>query len=431
MANWDSAQAEFLTAAAKVYAALTIAYPSGTYSSTISPTINVDGIEYQCRCDCTGVIQCIIRVMGYDPNWGVSSVPGHIGDGWYLTDATGPFVKDKDGNVSEDWVVLDFDESDVKPGDIRAASRKSHCDIFVDYQGSNAYGLNAGSTNAIQKSCNAGIQYLEGGNPDDLATTETLQDNEAAKVLRYVKGANQTPSQSGTSSVGTGSQSLESLDIYLKFIQRITFYYKILNISGDYEKCIPGYILKNARRVQTAPDQTSSVSDSYGDSWLDFVAGYIKSWIAGATKGIDAELEKGLVMMFTTDNSDPLLFGKTVIQNEDGTNDYEGSKGLVPIIHTQWPVHFRCVLTDSETHTKEYGRSSAYLTNDTSDPHGGSGEASLAALIKAARNSQFLTDAADKSPECEDAHGYLFLHDEAENYIRDDYEAWVQGIKEE
>lgn len=51
MASWDSAQTEFLTAAAKVYAALQIAYPSGTYSTETSVTINVDGVEQQCRCD--------------------------------------------------------------------------------------------------------------------------------------------------------------------------------------------------------------------------------------------------------------------------------------------------------------------------------------------------------------------------------------------
>lgn len=431
MANWDNAQTAFLTAAAKVYAALKIAYPSGIYSSTTSPTINVDGVEYQCRCDCAGVIQCIIRVMGYDPNWGVSPVSGHTGDGWYLTDASGPFIKDKTGNVSSDWEVLDFNASDVKPGDIRAASNHSHCDIFVDYRNGNAFGLNAGSTEAIQNSCNAGTQYLNDGNPDDLAVTRTIQDNETAKVLRYVKGANQTPSQIGTTDVSTGGQSLESLDIYLKFIQRIEFYYQILDSAGDYTKYRPGYIPKNARMVRVTPDRGSPVSDSYGDSWLDFVAGYTRRWIAGATEGIDAELEEGLVMMYTLDDSDPLLFGKTVVRNEDGTNDYEGSKGLVPIIHTQWPVHFRSVLTDVATHTKEYGRSSAYFTNDTSNPQGGSGETSLTDLIKAARNCQFVTDASGNIPECEDAHGYLFLHDEDEAYQRDNYEPWVQGIKEE
>lgn len=431
MASWDSAQTEFLTAAAKVYAALQIAYPSGTYSTETSVTINVDGVEQQCRCDCTGLIQCIIRVMGYDPNWGVSSVPGHNGDGWYLTDASGSFVKDKVGNISSDWEVLDFNASDAKPGDIRASGEHSHCDIFVDYHDNVAYGLNAGSTSAIQKSCNAGTQYLEDSNPDDLAATTTIQDDEAAKVLRYVKGANQNPSQAGTTNVSSGGQSLESLDIYLKFIQRIDFYYQILDGSGDYTKYKPGYVPENARMVSDAPDHGSPVSDSYGDSWLDFVAGYTKCWVAGATEGIDAELEEGLVVMYTLDNSDPLLFGKTIFRNDDGTNDYERSKDFVPIIRTQWPVHYRSVLTDAETHTKDYGRSSAYLTNDTSNPHSGSTEVPLNCLVKAARNCQFLTDASGNIPECEDAHGYLFLHDEEEAYQKGGYEPWVRGVKEE
>lgn len=92
MAAWDAAESAFLTAAAKVYAALGVAHPSGNYGQ-FTVDINVDGETYSCRCDCTGVIQCIIRVMGYDPNWSVSSVPGHTGDGWYLTDATSSFVR--------------------------------------------------------------------------------------------------------------------------------------------------------------------------------------------------------------------------------------------------------------------------------------------------------------------------------------------------
>lgn len=431
MANWDSAQTAFLTAAAKTYAALKVAHPSGNYGSGIWVTLNIDGTDYQCRCDCTGVIQCIIRVMGYDPNWGVSSVAGHTGDGWYITDATGPFVKDKDGNISPDWEVVPFDASDARPGDIRAASGHSHCDIFVDYKNGNAYGLNAGSGpntggQAIPKSCAAGEQYLQDGNPDDLAATWTIQDDEAAKVLRYVNGSQQTPSSTGTSAV-SGGQSLQSLDIDLKFIQRTEFWYALKDNTGEFKKVIPGYFNKSARIV---PDGTSIVTDSYGDSWLEFLANYTKHWLVDSEYEIDKELEKGIIMMYTLDNSDPLQYGRTIYLHDDGTNDYERSVGIVPIIRTQFPVHFRCVLTDADTHTKDFGRSSAYFTNDTS----GSlsiGEVSIADVIRATKNAMFLTDASGKSPECEDAHGYLFLHDEDSTYDKESYEIWVRGMKEE
>ena len=427
MANWDSAQTEFLTAAAKVYAALKVANPNGYYGSSNWYTLNIDGVDYQCRCDCTGVIQCIIRVMGYDPNWGVSSVAGHSGDGWYLTDATGPFVKDSEGNISDDWAVLDFNSSDARPGDIRAASSHSHCDIFVDYLNGNAYGLNAGSGpntggQAIPKSCAAGEKYLQDGNPDDLAATWTIQDDEAAKVLRYTKGSGQTSSNT-TSTSGT-IQGLKSLDIDLRFISRVEFFYEMGDGSGQDRRISPGYFQSSA--IYPNYD-TTAATDSYGDSWVTFCANFTYRWTSSESdEDWRKEIDDGFVLMYTTDNSDPLLFGKTVFLNDDGTNDYESSKNYGLVLKTQLPVHFRCVLTDLPTHSKEYGRSSAFITNASLQ-----NDNSIMAMVQAARHSLFLKDAANKTPECEDAHGYLFLHDEDTFYERSEYINWVKGVEEE
>jgi len=427
MAAWDAAESAFLTAAAKVYAALGVAHPSGNYGSDILVTLDIDGSSYQCRCDCTGVIQCIIRVMGYDPNWGVSSVAGHTGDGWYLTDATGNFVKDLNGNISPDWAVLPFDTSDVHPGDIRASGSHSHCDIFVDYLEGNAYGLNAGSGpntggQAIPKSCAAGTKYLQDNDQADLAATWTIQDNEAAKVLRYVKGNGD--SITASEATENKSQSLKSLDIELRFVQRLEFQYQIRKQGGEFTNVIPGYF----RTAELVVDESGRVAtDQFSDSWLEFIPFYTYRYTNSEN---DAEWQKaikaGIVMMFTLDNSDPLLHGRTLFLNADGTNDYERSKDYVPTIRTQFPVHFRCVITDVATHSQDWGRSSAYFTNSAND----GSDAKATMLLLAARHARFMRDASGNIPEAEDARGFLFLHDEDETYDKSDYSTWIQGMEE-
>lgn len=425
MTVWDSAESTILTAAAKVYAALKISHPSGKYGTGIWVTLNIDGTDYQCRCDCTGVVQAIIRVMGYDPNWGASSISGHTGDGWYLTDATSSFVKNSSGDISPDWEVVDFNPSDVRPGDIRAHGEKSHCDIFVAYKDDVAYGLNAGSTEGIQASSNAGTQYLEDNNEDDLAATRTIQDDKAAKVLRFVKGKGSSSMGNVNNTQASGIQSLRSLDIELGFIEPVTFEYMIKDETSKFQKVIPGFFPNNAYYPDNRPNNANA-DGSYGDSWIEFVASYTLHWDTSSTDWASVA-SAGLVMLYTLDNSDPLTNGRTIFLNKDGSNDYAKSNKKVPIIRTRFPVHFRCVLVDSAAHSQEYGRSSAFLTNQSSEDS----NASVADLVKAARNSTFLADAAGKSPECDDAHGYLFLHDEDDSYTKGEYSTWVRGIEED
>lgn len=427
MAAWDAAESAFLTAAAKVYAALGVAHPSGNYGSDIWVNLTIDGSVYSCRCDCTGVIQCIIQVMGYDPNWGVSSIPGHIGDGWYLTDATGNFVKDPNGNISPDWAVLSFDAADVRPGDIRASGSHSHCDIFVDYLNGNAYGLNAGSGpntggQAIPKSCAAGTKYLNDSDPTDLVATWTIQDNDTAKVLRYIKGIGD--STTASEATEDRSQSLESLDIELRFVQRLEFQYQIRKPNGEFNNTIPGYF-RTAELI--VDDSGRAATDRFSDSWLEFIPFYIYRYTNSEndTEWQEA-IKAGVVLMFTLDNSDPLLYGRTLFLNDDGTNDYERSKDYVPTIRTQFPVHFRCVITDVATHSQDWGRSSAYFTNSAND----GSDAKVTMLLLAARHATFMRDASDNIPEAADARGFLFLHDEDESYDKIGYSTWVQGMEE-
>lgn len=412
---------DVLTAAAKVYAAMKIAYPIGEYGSGTFTTINVDGSNYRCRCDCTGVIQTIIQVMGYNPNWGQSSVPGHVGDAWYLADATGPFVMDLDGNISPDWVVLPFDANDVRPGDIRAASSHSHCDIFVDYKNNNAYGLNAGATSAILECYDSCTEYLNTNEQELLATTWTIQDNDTAKILRYVKGTGGNPEGSGNNYQSNGTRSLKSLDVELAFIERLTFIYFMRKPGDQYLRVSPGYF----SCTNCYPTGDTPSDGSLGDTWLEFIANYITRYTSSDTDWATA-VETGLIMLYTLDNSDPLLWGRTVFLHEDGTNDYEASKGYSPIIRTQFPVHFRCVLVDAETHSVEYGRSSAYFTDTSSLDR----DMQITQITQAARNFRFDTDATGSIPEAEDAHGYLMLHDEDTPYDRYEYTNWVYGLED-
>ena len=91
-------------------------------------------------------------------------------------------------------------------------------------------------------------------------------------------------------------------------------------------------------------------------------------------------------------------------------------------MRVRFPVYFRCVLTDPETRTKEYGRSSAYITNDTSGK-----QVNVNNILA---NSQFLVDASGVSPECEDAHGYLFINDIENFYDKSVYSPWIDGVEE-
>ena len=411
MADLDNAETTILLAIAKTYAALKIARPSGEYDTNAWVTLNIDGSDYKCRCDCTGVLQAMMRYMGYN------------GDDWNLANATSSFVKDSDGNISDDWVVLDLDHDDARPGDIRAHSGHGHADMFIAYKDDTAVGMNAGWTTGIQKSCEGGTKYLESNNIADLIATSTISDADTADVLRYVKGSGSEPNQQN-STVSNSSQSLEGLDIQLRFYERISFKYAIRNESGKFETVIPGFF----RDEDYYPSILGTPSDgSYGDAWTEFQVTYVVRYLVNSTDEWTTNVKSGLVMMYTLDGSDPLLYGRTLVLKEDGTNDYEASKDFGVIIRTQFPVYFRCVMTDVATHSQDFGRSSALFTNQSAEDS----NCKTTNLVRASKNLSFSVDASGNIPEAEDAHGYLFLHDEDTSYSKEEYSSWVQGRKED
>lgn len=411
MADLDNAETTILLAIAKTYAALKIARPSGEYDTNAWVTLNIDGSDYKCRCDCTGVLQAMMRYMGYN------------GDDWNLANATSSFVKDSDGNISDDWVVLDLDHDDARPGDIRAHSGHGHADMFIAYKDDTAVGMNAGWTTGIQKSCEGGTKYLESNNIEDLMATSTISDADTAKVLRYVKGSGSEPNQQN-STVSNSSQSLEGLDIQLGFYERISFKYAIRNESGEFETVIPGFF----RDEDYYPSILGTPSDgSYGDAWTEFRVTYVVRYFVNSTDEWTTSVKSGLVMMYTLDGSDPLLYGRTLALKEDGTNDYEASKDFGVIIRTRFPVYFRCVMTDVATHSQDFGRSSALFTNQSAEDS----NCKITNLVRASKNLSFSVDASGNIPEAEDAHGYLFLHDEDTSYSKEEYSSWVQGRKED
>ena len=417
MIDLDEAQSTILTAAAKVYSALRVANPAYTFNSELVVVLNIDGFNYNCRCDSVGVIQTIIRVMGYQPNWGSSPISSHIGDGWFLSDATSRFVQDRQGNISTDWEVLEYDASDVRPGDIRASKSHSRCDILVGIADNRAMGLGSGSNLDIQLSCTAGSQFLIDNNAEQLLATDVIPNSDVGKVLRYVRGVGQSISSSVVQLDST--QSLHSIEVELKFRSKLRFIYKLPDSELKPYVVNMGYFPKTC--LYPVADRTAN--DTYGDCWLTFFATYSVTW---SDQPEDEEwkeaVRNGLLMLFTLDGSDPFVTGRTVYLKDDGTNDYERSKGWVPCVKAQFPVYFRCVLTDPETRTKEYGRSSAYITNDTSGR--------LVNISNILANSQFLEDASGDSPECEDAHGYLFINDIENLYDKGIYSPWIDGVEE-
>ena len=426
MAEWDAAEEAIMNAACKVWAAFAVAWPSLSYASGTWVTLDIDGTKIPCQCDCTGLLIATITYMGYDAShWPVGS---HNGFGCGLAEATTNFIYNSDGTLSSDWELSRDTSITPKAGDIRGedsttASNASHADMFVGYDGDKCRGLNGGSSDGMKVSAAVAKKYLETGGFDITQAAGTIQDGNYTSVLRYVKGSDSPATGSGGSHSSSTSQSLNAVDIELTFIERISFTYSIRNETGEFNDIIPGF---RPNRLCYPTDDGTQADDSYGDSWLEFIALYTIRWANNSMEDWEKEVKAGLVMQYTLDNSDPLLYGRTIVLNEDGTNNYAASENLAPIIKAQFPVHFRCVITDVATHSQDFGRSSAIFTNQSAVDY----NSEISNIVKSSKNLSFLTDASDKIPEAEDAHGYLFLHDEDTEYSREEHSSWVQGRDE-
>lgn len=154
------------------------------------------------RPDCSGMMSAVAQYMGYYTYPGSSYTDTFFGLGYNVTNCWGIGFCDKDGNRSSDWEYIDFNPNDRRPGDMVIRSDGGHIDmyVFTDTNG-NARGFNAGSGGAfpdghcdssghgIENSYNLGKYYLEHNNQlpanDGSMGAWTIQDNEAARVIRY------------------------------------------------------------------------------------------------------------------------------------------------------------------------------------------------------------------------------------------------------
>lgn len=161
------------------------------------------------RSDCSGYTGGIIYHMGYrfDKNGGTADWQKQLEIGTVTKANEMNFIYDQNGNVSKDWVLLDYSKDKLQRGDILYAGTypSDHSDMFVGYNDAGlSRGFNMGGTNAIQAAMTNGANLLNGdstweqkllnnGNAGSMPSSRTQGD--IHKILRYVgKGSKLTGS---------------------------------------------------------------------------------------------------------------------------------------------------------------------------------------------------------------------------------------------
>lgn len=192
---------DVIYAAAMVFEALGRANPSFIYDASCTTYFDLecaDGtILKHIRPDCSGMMSAVLHYMGYytqRPYIGktVKCGDGYHGEGFGSQDFENATsincIYDQDGNISNDWVLLEFNANDRQPGDILV--KYNHMDMYlftVDSMGSWKWrGFSAGSPNGMRASYELAKYYLENNNWEGQSGTGTIQDDTALKILRYV-----------------------------------------------------------------------------------------------------------------------------------------------------------------------------------------------------------------------------------------------------
>lgn len=426
MADWDLAEQTIIDAATKVFIALGEANPRFRYDNKNgNHVMTIDGRTYRTFLDCTGMMRMIIRVMGYDPNWGGGNASiGHGGAGWFLSDATGPFVKNLDGEISEDWVVLDFDPNDVRPGDIRGHNGHSHADFFIGYDSRGvARGYNSGSSDGMKQSNACALNYLSTGVFDIEKATTTIQDSRTAKVLRYVRGTNGQPYSSPTQTLQSGSIRINSLDVNLKFVPPPEIIFALRTKEGVDPSSLDSFIESEAGYWK--PSNLYKISGNTVQSENYSMADNQKTDIIMRWKNLPKSISKP-VLVFTADGSDPKTSGRTIKQTEGG-NDYQNSAGIV-VLFSGWslPLNLRAILVDADKPDEIIASGSGIFTSRTPSAIG-----SGPALGRIFYYQELLddVDADGGTIDTPDNHGYLQLNDSNDLYNSEEYTALISGLE--
>ena len=188
---------DILKSAAEVFSA----WNGGDYSQADMGTLKLaNGTQIpHFRPDCSGSISGVIKNMGYDINVGDAS-----GFRTYdLTGLTSNTVIYKNGQPSNDWQVLTYNQGMLQPGDIIVAPE--HMGMYITGSDNSSWGnkgYDGGATGrdnntGLYASANAGKAYLAG--KDDwqslLAPTISGADTGDDKILRVLRFVG-TPSES-------------------------------------------------------------------------------------------------------------------------------------------------------------------------------------------------------------------------------------------
>jgi hypothetical protein len=190
---------DVLYAAAMVAEAMGKANPSYIYDAWGGHYFDLecrDGtiLEHE-RPDCSGLMSAIMHYMGYyTVRPGVNTAMGsgnYHGEGWGTQAWDEGRVRentcifDSDGKLSEDWVIIDFDPNDMKPGDIRLMQGHTNMYVYTDSNGS-ARGYNGGSPSGFKESETLGIHYLD-NNGDFGNLGDYIDDSRPTLgIIRYV-----------------------------------------------------------------------------------------------------------------------------------------------------------------------------------------------------------------------------------------------------
>jgi hypothetical protein len=190
---------DVMKGAAYAFKAYVDAHPSGTYlHNDVGPITADDGYTWShFRPDCSGFMSASIRHMGYDFKGSDNDTTGPLTYNFNenLSSYGTKTIVDQNGNsAEEDWEVLPYSESDLRPGDWIFTSGKSdsypesHVGMYIGKDSSGSHrGLDGGGTQPILDSAGAAPKVLEGVSSGDGLRWTMQPSDHPDKILRYVK----------------------------------------------------------------------------------------------------------------------------------------------------------------------------------------------------------------------------------------------------
>ena len=146
-----------------------------------------DGRTVSARPDCSGMLGAAMTAFGYKLDYPPSSTHYNIAG----VNKTLDFIKNPDGSVSRDWVLLNAKTTQLQPGDITGRSgahAHTHASFPIDVSNNaNPKGLDSGGTTNIKESAAAATAFLNGSTNPPWRWAMGTADY-AENIVRYVGG---------------------------------------------------------------------------------------------------------------------------------------------------------------------------------------------------------------------------------------------------